>query len=52
MHDWRDWLGGYPYQASSKEEVASFLENLGFHLINFKKPLVGFGNNHYLFRRE
>ena len=26
MHDWKDWLGGFPYEVSSPEKVNSFLK--------------------------
>lgn len=31
-HDVHDWLGGYPYQSASAEEVRTFLAGLGFRL--------------------
>lgn len=49
LHDWRDWLGGYPYESAKLEAVASFYNNLGFELIHLLPPNIGFGNNQFLF---
>lgn len=50
-----DWLGGYPYESASEDEIQSFLEPLGFKLIrSFKtKPewgVFGSGCAEYVFR--
>jgi 2-polyprenyl-6-hydroxyphenyl methylase/3-demethylubiquinone-9 3-methyltransferase len=50
VHDWKDWLGGYPYEVASPARVEAFLENLGFRLVRTIAPLHGFGNNQFLFR--
>lgn len=52
MHDWKDWLGGYPYEPARPETVVSFFENLGYSLVKFSPPPIGFGNNHYVFRKR
>ena len=49
VHDWRDWLGGYPFEVSTPERIINFYENLGFELVNFQATGHGFGNNQYLF---
>jgi 2-polyprenyl-6-hydroxyphenyl methylase/3-demethylubiquinone-9 3-methyltransferase len=51
-----DWVGGYPYESASAEEVCAFVEPLGFELVNAHKtkPSSGFlgtGNAEYRFRR-
>lgn len=51
LHDWRDWLGGYPYEPAKPEAIISFYQNLGFELIHLLPPDIGFGNNQFLFRR-
>ena len=33
FYDVIDWLGGYPYEYASFEEMKDFVENLGFKLI-------------------
>jgi len=51
IHDWKDWLGGYPYEPEHPRRVISFYENLGYELCNFKEPVIGFGNNQFLFKK-
>jgi len=50
-HDWRDWLGGYPYEPAEPNRIIHFYENLGFELIRLTPPEIGFGNNQFLFKR-
>ena len=52
VHDWRDWLGGCPFEVASIERVESFVENLGFTLEKCTKPEIGFGNNQFVFKRK
>lgn len=55
--DWRrdvtDWVGGYPYEYASPEEVFSFMkkEFPTFSLANLK-TVGSIGNNWFLFRNE
>ena len=51
VHDWKDWLGGYPYERASKRRVVSYFENLGYELRNYIAPPIGFGNHQYLFHK-
>lgn len=51
LHDWRDWLGGYPFEPAEPERIISFYKNLGFDLVHFLPTGHGFGNNQFLFRR-
>lgn len=51
VHDWRDWLGGYPYEPAKPARIISFYQNLGFELLQFLPTGHGFGNNQFLFRR-
>lgn len=51
-HDWKDWLGGFPYQTAKPTEIISFFENLGFELQRIDLTRHGFGNNQYLFRKK
>ena len=47
-----DWVGGYPYEYASREEVLALVEPLGFACQRYL-PTKGFtGCNEYLFRRE
>jgi 2-polyprenyl-6-hydroxyphenyl methylase/3-demethylubiquinone-9 3-methyltransferase len=51
--DARDWLGGYPYEYATVEEVFSFVRRLGrgFNLVNLKVT-SGRGLNWFLFERS
>lgn len=49
LHDWKDWLGGYPYEPAQPARVQAFLENLGFELLRMTPPDFGFGNNQFVF---
>jgi len=51
LHDWRDWLGGYPFEPAEPDRIISFYKNLGFELAQFQPAGHGFGNNQFLFRR-
>jgi len=56
-HDIRDWLGGYPYESASPEEVDSFLAPRGFQKIRAfnTKPrsgLMGTGCAEFVYRRS
>jgi hypothetical protein len=51
VHDWRDWLGGYPFEPAKPQKIISFYENLGFEMVHFEPTGHGFGNNQFLFRR-
>jgi len=55
-HDVHDWLGGYPYESASSEEVHSRLGALGFEVRReFLKPpnrgWLGSGCDEYVFSR-
>lgn len=56
MHWYRDvvdWVGGYPYEFATSDEVFAFMkkEFPAFRLINLKS-VSGLGNNWFLFRNE
>jgi len=51
-HDWKDWLGGYPYDQAKPEQVILFYENLGFTLLKYDATQHGFGNNQFLFQKQ
>lgn len=44
----RDWVGGWPMEFSSAQEVKDFAASLGLELVKIK---TGEANNEYLFRR-
>ena len=51
VHDWKDWLGGLPYERASAQRITGYHENLGFELLKLTPPDFGFGNNQFVFRR-
>lgn len=46
--DIKDWLGGYPYECASVDEVFRYVRKMGFSLENLKCG-GGLRNNEYLF---
>jgi len=50
LHDWKDWLGGYPFEVAKPEEVFSFYKEKGFLLSKLKTCAGGKGCNEYVFR--
>lgn len=51
-----DWIGGYPYESATAEEITAFVEPLGFRLVQSAKTknksgFLGSGNAEYLFRK-
>lgn len=50
VHDWRDWLGGYPFEVASPKEVQTRLERNGYAL---KRAALtsGWGCNELVLRR-
>jgi SAM-dependent methyltransferase len=51
VHDWLDWLGGYPYEVARPEEVFEFYRKRGFNLVKLKTPGGNLGNNEFVFMR-
>lgn len=56
-HDAHDWLGGYPYESATPEEVERFLQDRGFELLRaYPLPrgfgVLGTGCAEYTFRRR
>lgn len=51
IHDWKDWLGGFPYERARADRIEGFLANLGFESVRLDPPNIGFGNNQMVFRR-
>lgn len=52
-----DWLGGYPYESASPDEVTARLEPAGFRLKQMFKArrdlgILGSGNAEYLFEKQ
>jgi len=57
MHDVDDWLGGYPYQSVTHEEIVKHMKKKGFSLensFNTKRPIGVFGSGcgEWVFRKD
>lgn len=50
MHDWIDWLGGYPFEVAKPEEIFDFFREKGFILEKMKTCGGGLGCNEYVFK--
>ena len=48
-YDFRDWVGGYPYEAAKPEEIFTFYKKHGFNLEFLKTG--GLGCNEFVFTR-
>ncbi|TWT62306.1 class I SAM-dependent methyltransferase [Rubinisphaera italica] len=46
-----DWIGGYPFEVATPEEVREFYSQRGFQLVQ-EKLTVGLGCNEFVFCRE
>jgi 2-polyprenyl-6-hydroxyphenyl methylase/3-demethylubiquinone-9 3-methyltransferase len=51
-HDWVDWIGGWPFEVSSPDEIINPLVQAGFSLRRIKTVGNGWGCNEYVFRRS
>jgi len=49
-HDILDWVGGYPYEFATPDEIFEFYRERGFTLINLKCGGVGLGCNEFVFQ--
>jgi len=52
VHDWIDWLGGYPFEVARPEQVFDFYQAKGFSLRKLKTCGGGLGCNEFVFERE
>jgi 2-polyprenyl-6-hydroxyphenyl methylase/3-demethylubiquinone-9 3-methyltransferase len=53
LHDARDWLGGYPYEFATVDEVSRYVTHLGFRTDKLLPvPPDGWGNNEFVFIRD
>jgi 2-polyprenyl-3-methyl-5-hydroxy-6-metoxy-1,4-benzoquinol methylase len=52
VHDWIDWLGGYPFEVARPEEIFSFYRKRGFALEKLVTCGGGLGNNQFVFTRR
>ena len=54
MNRWRDmvdWVGGYPYECATPDEIFEFCQARGFVLVKLRVGGVGLGANEYVFQR-
>jgi 2-polyprenyl-6-hydroxyphenyl methylase/3-demethylubiquinone-9 3-methyltransferase len=52
LHDWVDWLGGYPYEVATPEKVFDFYTSRGFTLVKLRTGPGAAGVNQFVFRRS
>jgi 2-polyprenyl-6-hydroxyphenyl methylase/3-demethylubiquinone-9 3-methyltransferase len=50
-HDWFDWLGGFPFEVATVEDIFRFFQDKGFVLTNIKTT-NDLGNNQFVFVRD
>ncbi len=51
-HDWIDWIGGYPYERASVDQIVDWFAKDGFRLTRLEDRSMGYGCNEFVFRRE
>lgn len=51
-HDWIDWIGGYPYERATVEQVVDVYARDGFRLVNLIDRRDGYGCNEFVFHRD
>jgi SAM-dependent methyltransferase len=51
IHDWKDWLGGYPFEVARPEEVFEFCRRRGFSLEKLTTCGGRLGCNEFVFHR-
>ena len=50
-HDIIDWVGGYPYEVATVDEIFEFYKARGFSLTKVKSGGVGLGCNEFVFNK-
>lgn len=51
-YDWFDWIGGYPYECATIEDLIDFFSKDGFSLERLESRANGIGCNEVVFRRQ
>ena len=51
IHDWKDWLGGYPFEVAKPEEIFEFYRSRGFSLEKLTTCGGRLGCNEFVFSR-
>ncbi len=49
IHDWEDWLGGYPFEVAKPEEIFDRFSRHGFVLQKMRTCGGGLGCNEFVF---
>jgi len=52
VHDWEDWLGGYPFEVAKPEEIFERFQQKNFMLKKMKTCAGGLGCNEFVFERR
>lgn len=52
LHDWYDWLGGYPFEVAKPEEIFIFYRDRGFVMRNLITSGGSLGNNQFIFIKQ
>ena len=52
VHDWIDWLGGYPFEAALPEAIFRYLRDRGFSLRHLTTAGGSAGCNEFVFQRN
>jgi 2-polyprenyl-6-hydroxyphenyl methylase/3-demethylubiquinone-9 3-methyltransferase len=48
VHDWFDWIGGFPFEVAGVGQIFNFFKDKGFILTNLRTT-SGLGNNQFVF---
>ena len=51
-HDIIDWVGGYPYEVATPDEIFEFYKAKGYNLTKLKVGGVGLGCSEFVFRKK
>jgi 2-polyprenyl-3-methyl-5-hydroxy-6-metoxy-1,4-benzoquinol methylase len=51
IHDWFDWLGGYPYEVAKPEQILTHFRRHGYILEQMRTCGGGTGCNEFVFRK-
>jgi 2-polyprenyl-6-hydroxyphenyl methylase/3-demethylubiquinone-9 3-methyltransferase len=51
-HDLVDWIGGYPFEVSTPQQIFEYYKSCGYHLTKLKTVGGRLGCNEYVFQRN
>lgn len=51
-HDIIDWVGGYPYEVATVDQIFEFYKERGFSLMKVKSGSAGLGCNEFVFKKN